>query len=638
MRAQFRLCGYVYSLLALMLIAALVASALLGSWSQLQQLRGSGVPLARVDANPCPQWMGWVDRQLGASPWQLICASDGVMLAVRDSAPLRALHLSSLLLEQGLRAWQQQWPIFAALLLLPPWLVAGLGRRQGRFEARARALAELMAERSGISPHRRGGETLSVLEHTFSRMQERLDEHRAEIARAEYADRLTGLANRYQFQLALEQSLSHARDSGHAMALLFIDLDGFKQVNDSYGHSMGDLLLVRVAERLRAATRASDLVARDKDGLGELARLGGDEFTVILGEINEPEAAARVAFRIIKGLEAPFEVGGNTLNISASIGIAVYPEDGDNSEMLLQRADVAMYRAKAEGKGTYRRYANDMGKQVVRQHYLSLELRKALDQAQFYLEFQPIVELPGNQVRYFEALLRWQHPLEGAIMPAEFIPIAEESRQILALGDWVVQESLVQLARWQKAGLRKARISINVSSVQIRQLDLHEWLTAAMLKAGVNPRGVMMEITESCLIEAGPETVAQLTALRRDGVQVALDDFGTGYSSLAVLASLPIDVIKVDRSFVNKACGDAKYRDVLASVVTLARKLNLELVAEGVETAAELALLNEMGCRLIQGFLISRPTAQTALNQELMHRQLANLSSLGTGVWPPQTS
>lgn len=646
MHAHVRLFVWVYALFTGLVLFSLSLTTALNTLEQLRRLPASAVPQHAQQLTVCAPWLAlpvsWISRE--QSRWQLACDDSGQPLAqLRDSKPQRALPLLPLLGEQLWHTWGDQWLLVITFGLVPLWLSTSMRSRQTGFERRARALADTMAERSGISPQRRAAEPLSVLESTFSRLHDRLQAHRDEIARAEYADRLTGLANRYQFQQALEQSFNNAREENYVMALLFIDLDGFKQVNDSFGHSMGDALLVRVAERLRAAIRASDLLAKGEEadkakeskGLGELARLGGDEFTVILSAINEPEAASRVAQRIIESLEVPFEVGGTTLQISSSIGVAVYPEDGDNPELLLQKADMAMYRAKADGKGIYRRYAADMGRQVIRQHYLSLELRKALDQSQFRLDWQPIVELPGNQVRYFEALLRWEHPLEGLISPAEFIPIAEENRQILAMGDWVLDAAMEQMARWQKAGLRKARVSINVSSVQIRNRDLHQWIMDAIRRFGVNPRGVMMEITESCLIEAHPETFEQLAALRKDGVHIALDDFGTGYSSLSVLASLPIDVIKVDSSFVNKAATDNKYREVLASVVQLAKQLNLELVAEGVENAAELELLQGLGCNLIQGYLISRPTSQTALNHELLHRQLANLSSLGTGVWPP---
>lgn len=646
MHPQVRLFVWVYILFTGLVLFSLSLTTALNTFDTLRHLPTTAVPVRAEPVVECSSWWatstGWLSSE--QSRWQLACDADGQPLALlRESAPQRAQPLWPLLWQQLRQAWGAQWLLVISFGLVPLWLSTSMRSRQANFERRARVLADTVAERSGISPQRRAAEPLSVLESTFSRLHDRLQAHRDEIARAEYADRLTGLANRYQFQQALEQSFNNARDENYVMALLFIDLDGFKQVNDSFGHSMGDALLVRVAERLRAAIRASDLLSKaeaaDKDkeskGLGELARLGGDEFTVILSAINEPEAASRVAARIIESLEVPFEVGGTTLQISSSIGIAVYPEDGDNPELLLQKADMAMYRAKADGKGVYRRYAADMGRQVIRQHYLSLELRKALDQAQFRLDWQPIIELPGHQVRYFEALLRWEHPLEGLISPSEFIPIAEENRQILAVGDWVLDTALEQMARWQKAGLRKARVSINVSSVQIRNRDLHQWIMDAIRRFGVNPRGLMMEITESCLIEAHPETFEQLAALRNDGVYIALDDFGTGYSSLSVLASLPIDVIKVDSSFVNKAAIDKKYREVLASVVQLAKQLNLELVAEGVENTTELELLQGLGCNLIQGYLFSRPTSQTALNYELLHRQLTNLSSLGTGLWPP---
>ncbi len=540
------------------------------------------------------------------------------------AAQLRSDHASLMLFWLGVVA------------LFPLFSTVGLLRRESKMSRMFRQRLESAAHRAGIASDRLlSRDTPALLDDTLARMQRRVEQHKREISRIEYADKLTGLANRQQFQVALERELAQSMNSECKLALLFIDLDGFKAVNDSYGHSVGDLLLVQVAQRLMNAVRASDLVAirSEDDSDACLARLGGDEFTVILGELESDQIVEMICERIIKALERPFELGNTSVTISASIGIALSPDDGKTPETLLQKADVAMYSAKNAGKGTYSRYESEMGKVVMRHHYLSTELRKGLEESHFSLQYQPIIELGSNQVTYFEALARWQHPLDGMISPAEFIPVAEESRQIIALGHWVMRTALMTMAAWHKLGLRNARVSVNVSVIQIRQLDLYEWVMELLAESQLPASMLMVEITESCLIDANDSTLQQLQQLRDRGVHIAIDDFGTGYSSLSVLAALPIDVLKIDRSFVNKAVADTKYRQVLGSIVSLAEQLSLKVIAEGVETAEELQLLKQLKCQLIQGFYVSRPQPSRRLQHKLFTEQVSQIATSGTGVW-----
>ncbi|TAA42659.1 putative bifunctional diguanylate cyclase/phosphodiesterase [Corallincola spongiicola] len=545
----------------------------------------------------------------------------------------------SILISQQIPATHGVIRSFAVMVVLLPFFITfAMYRQRSKLSRQARALASLAAKQAGLSSQfRLNNDTATVIETAVKKLSSKLELQNEAVNAAHLADKLTGLANRQQFQLALEKAILQADEGKQKLALLFIDLDGFKQVNDTFGHSVGDGLLVEVANRLNAATRSSDtisLTAGETPAFQRtLARLGGDEFTVILSNIQVLEEAEQVSARIIELLEQEFRFGEHRVNISASIGIAVYPQDGQSPENLLQMADVAMYKAKSDGKGTFRVYLPEMGREVRRQHYLSNEIRRAVNDSEFSLEFQPIIEIASNQIAYFEALLRWHHPHEGQISPGEFIPIAEETRQILPLGDYVLYEAMQQMEQWNRAGLRKARVSVNVSSVQLKQLALREWVEQALQKTKLPPSCLMIEITESYLMEATGDIIAQIDALRQMGVKVAIDDFGTGYSSLSSLASLPIDVLKIDRSFVNKASSGKKYRRILASIVALAKELDLTIVAEGVETAEELELLKSMKCQYIQGFLISRPQTSKRLNHTLFNKRLSQVANSGTGVW-----
>ncbi|GAA5213754.1 putative bifunctional diguanylate cyclase/phosphodiesterase [Corallincola platygyrae] len=586
------------------------------------------------------EWVSLAAEQLDFIPFDgIYWAKETVFYSLLDSPAGGAFTASvdSLLSEALPKSHVVASHLLAMVVVLPFLITFAMYRQRSKLSRQARRLASLAAKQAGLSSHYRlNNDNAAVIEESIQRLSKKLNEQKEAVSAAHFADKLTGLANRQQFQLALEKAIEEAEEGKQKLALLFVDLDGFKQVNDTFGHSVGDGLLVEVAKRLNAATRHSDVIALTAGGpttvKKTLARLGGDEFTLILSNINAAEEAEHVSERIIELLEKEFRFGEQRVNISASIGIAVYPQDGQSPENLLQMADVAMYKAKSDGKGTYRVYLPEMGKEVRRQHYLSNEIRRAVNDGEFSLDFQPVIDINSDEVAYFEALLRWHHPMDGSISPAEFIPIAEETRQILPLGDFVLREAMRQMESWNRVGLRKARVSINVSNVQLKQLPLKDWVEKALKETKLPPRCLMLEITESYLMEASDEIIQQIEGLRELGVKIAIDDFGTGYSSLSSLASLPIDVLKIDRSFVNQAATCKKYRRILASIMVLAKQLELVVVAEGVETPEELALLKKLNCQYIQGYLLSRPQTAQKLNKQLVDKALGQLAAAGSGV------
>lgn len=455
-----------------------------------------------------------------------------------------------------------------------------------------------------------------------------------------YCDKLTSLINRHKFLEHINDQISKCSDRNAKCGLLFIDLDGFKQVNDSFGHSFGDEVLIQVAERLQSVVRSQNLnfSGNVEDKEYNLSRLGGDEFTLFIETITDPERTINIAKRVLKELERDFVLGNKLVKISASIGIAVYPDSANSPEALVQMADVAMYRAKKEGRGIYRIYSPEMGSKLRRYHYLLEEMRLGIASNSFYLTFQPIIHVDGCVISYFEALVRWQHPVEGVITPAEFIPIAEDSNQILVLGDWILNEACRQMAAWHHAGMTKTKISINVSGVQLKHRPIYDWVMEAVNKSGLPARSLMLEITESCFIDVSENIISELEKLRAEGIYIAIDDFGTGFSSLSVLATLPVDVLKIDRMFISEASKNEKYRKILKSIVELSQRLDLKVVAEGIEEVIQLELLKSLGVVYIQGYLISRPESSRNVGNKVLSQGTNHLAHMGTGTWSPSTS
>ena len=423
-----------------------------------------------------------------------------------------------------------------------------------------------------------------------------------------FHDALTGLANRALLAERLRHALARCQRSGGFVAVLVLDLDGFKAVNDGLGHAVGDELLVAVAERLVAGLRPGDTAAR----------LGGDEFVVLVEDLNALAEAGRVAERVLESLLVPFEAGGRRLDVQASIGVATNATAQDPDD-LVRNADVAMYRAKARGKACYEVFAPHMHLAAVARLELEAGLRLAVERDELVLHFQPIVDLRTGEVRSAEALVRWQHPERGLVPPVAFVPAAEETGLVLPIGRWALERACLQARRWQdRFGERAPSVSVNFSARQLHHPDVVCDVSRALRRAGLEPGRLVLEMTESVLIDDVDDGLAKLGSLKELGVLLAIDDFGTGYSSLAYLQRFPVDVLKIDRSFVDGIEGDGKRSALVRAVIDLAETFGLKTVAEGVETTAQWRRLRAMGCELGQGYRFARPLAAEDLEHLLV--------------------
>ncbi|MDD4912504.1 MAG: EAL domain-containing protein [Sideroxydans sp.] len=421
-------------------------------------------------------------------------------------------------------------------------------------------------------------------------------EAESQIEHLAYHDQLTGLANRRLLEDRLEQAISSAVRRDYTMGLLYLDLDHFKDVNDSLGHHVGDLLLQLVSQRLLKCIRAEDT----------LARMGGDEFVVMLGELHTAEDAARTAEKILVELGLPLQLGDDELRISPSIGISMFPQDGHDAESLLKHADVALYQAKQSGRATYRFYTQALHDRSVERMRIERLLHKAIPNQELTLHYQPQIDLKSGAVVGCEALIRWQHDALGMVSPAQFIPVAEQSNLIMSIGEWVIWQTCTQAKRWQDQGWR-FRVSFNVSARQFLQPEkLLSCLQSAVSETGVDANMMEMELTESLLLDSHSMN-SILSQVRALGIHLALDDFGTGYSSLSYLRRFPIGVLKIDRSFVSDADRDADDAEMVKTIIGMAHNLRMTLVAEGVETAEQAQLLRAQGCEVGQGYFYSKP-------------------------------
>jgi diguanylate cyclase (GGDEF)-like protein len=476
-------------------------------------------------------------------------------------------------------------------------------RRQAArlIEAVARIDAGDLAARIG-GPYPRGelGEVMAALDRTAAS----LEAQRNEIVRANDElstqanyDALTGLANRNLLADRVSQTLVHAARAGRVAAVLLLDLDRFKTVNDSLGHNQGDALLREVAARLRASVREGDTVAR----------LGGDEFVIVLADMAKLTDAIPFAHKVLAALAAPLHVGGRELTVGASIGISGYPADGEDANVLLRNADVAMYRAKGEGGGAYCFFTREMNARAVERLEIEAGLRRAIDRNELELHFQPIVDARTARIRSAEALVRWRHPEQGLVPPGRFIPVAEESGLILALGDWVLRRACEQATEWRRRGLPPLRIAVNMSGRQFAEANLAATVSALLAETGCDPEWLEIEITESAIMQNPDAALLTMHRINQLGVRLSIDDFGTGYSSLAYLKRFPVHKLKIDRSFVRDIHVDADDAAIVGAIVALARNLELQVVAEGVETPEQLQFLESLGCDECQGYLFSKP-------------------------------
>ena len=447
-----------------------------------------------------------------------------------------------------------------------------------------------------------------------------------QILRMAYYDSLTSLPNRCLFQDRLHQAIALAERYHRKTAILFLDLDNFKRINDTLGHRVGDLLLQGVADRLANSVRKSDAVARRNPDAANttVARLGGDEFTVLLTEINELQDAARVAQRFIEMLSQQFVLDGHEVFVTASVGIAVYPVDGVDVDTLLKNADTAMYHAKEQGKNNYQFYRQDMNATAFQELSLENDLRKALEHDEFELHYQPQIDIRTGQFIGIEALIRWQHPKRGMVSPAEFIPLAEQTGLIVPIGEWVLLTACTQNKAWQEAGFRAMPVSVNLSGHQFRQRNLTNTLKAILDAAGLAPQYLILEITESIVMQDTQATISLLHELNKMGLRLAMDDFGIGYSSFSYLKQFPLYAIKIDQSFIRDIDTSADDAAIARAIIAMADSLKLEVIAEGVETEQQLEVLRELGCGGAQGYLLSYPLPVEEATKLLATQSLAD--------------
>jgi diguanylate cyclase (GGDEF)-like protein len=444
---------------------------------------------------------------------------------------------------------------------------------------------------------------LSVaMQSLFSQVRTNLDHVQA----LALFDQITGLANRTSFCRQVERLLAEHDGNGRA-TLFFIDLDGFKGVNDTLGHAAGDQLLARVAGRLREVVMAQAGPGGGGDAV--IGRLAGDEFTLFFPHLSGPAAAQRIARAVHYALGERFDLGSQHVELGASIGIACYPDHGDTLAGLLRAADIAMYHAKHNGRGRAEIYTDQLALEAQDRAELERDLLIGLQRDEFLLEFQPQVDVTTGHAVAAEALVRWAHPERDLVMPGAFVPVAEESGAIVALGDWVMSQVCETAARWARAGIRQ-RIAINISTRELGQPDFFLRLRHAMVSHGAPPAMLELEITESLAMEMDPRVLDQLRALQRDGVTIAIDDFGTGYSNLSRLRELPVDRVKIDRSLVRDIASSAEARTICSAVVGLIQGLGMEVVVEGIENAAQMDVLRVIGCTLFQGYHLARPTGE----------------------------
>ena len=458
--------------------------------------------------------------------------------------------------------------------------------------ARLDEAAGRLASGEHVQVRVRGSDELARLAQSFNDMVGKIAEREQRITQLAFNDVLTGLPNRTMFQQQLEQSFRASKGSGGLFALHCLDLDQFKVINDTLGHPAGDALLVEAGQRVLRAARGHFI-----------ARLGGDEFVVLQGVSEDRNAIDRLAREILETMTQPFSIDGNELVPSTSIGIAISLYDGMDGETLLRNADLALYRAKEAGRGTFAFFEESLNQRAQERRQIESDLRLALDQGQLELHYQPLFDLEHNRVCSFEALLRWNHPTRGQISPVDFIPIAEDTGLIVPIGAWVVREACAQAAQWPE----HIRIAVNVSPVQFHRGALHDTILRALAVSGLAPGRLEVEITESIFLEGSEATLKLLHSLRSLGVRVALDDFGTGYSSLSYLQSFPFDKLKIDRSFIQNLLTREGASAIVRAITELAHALNIETTAEGVEETAQLMELRAHGCSSVQGFLFAEP-------------------------------
>lgn len=435
------------------------------------------------------------------------------------------------------------------------------------------------------------------------KLAEQIEAAKVQLDHLVHHDVLTGLPNRILLQDRLIQAMESACRQGRQLAVMFMDLDQFKHINDSLGHAIGDKLLQSVAQRLMGCVRHSDTISRQ----------GGDEFVVLLPYIENPESAGVCAQKMLATLALPHRIDQHELHISVSIGISIYPNDGQDAETQIKNADIAMYQAKENGRNNYKFFEQDMNARAVQRQSVEVSLRRALERQEFVLHYQPKINLQSGAIVGVEALIRWQHPEQGLLLPAQFVSIAEDCGLILPIGRWVLREACLQARSWQQAGLPPIIVAVNISALEFRDKDFLENIRAVIEKTGLEPRYLELELTESILMQDAASTDSMLHALANFGVKLAIDDFGTGYSSLSYLKLFPINTLKIDQSFVNQMCSNLDDAAIVSAVTSMGKSLKLCVIAEGVESSEQSAFLLAQHCDEGQGYYFGRPMVAEAL-------------------------
>jgi predicted signal transduction protein with EAL and GGDEF domain len=443
-----------------------------------------------------------------------------------------------------------------------------------------------------------------------------------QIRRLAYCDSLTGIPNRQAFLEMLERELQRSKIGNKKFAVLFMDLDAFKRINDTLGHNVGDQLLKQVSDRLRETIRPNDLLSRGDllpradipNSAGtNLARLGGDEFTILIPDLERVEHALNVAHRVKDAMRRPFVIEGNEIFVTASIGISLFPEDGDDCTSLLKYADTAMYHAKNCGKNNAKLYSSSLTMQIMSHVKLEVGLRRALQNDELYLLYQPQLDVRSSEIVGVEALVRWRHAERGVVSPTEFIPLAEETGLIVPIGEWVLRTACRQARTWQKQTRRPVRMAVNLSAKQFKDENLSQIVLSALHDTGLDPRLLELELTEGTLMDDAKATLATMEQLRGIGVYLSIDDFGTGYSSMNYLKRFDVRALKIDKSFICGLPQDSENAAITRAIIAMAHGLKMIVVAEGVETDEQLLLLEEYGCDLVQGFYLGHPSPQEAI-------------------------
>ena len=430
-----------------------------------------------------------------------------------------------------------------------------------------------------------------------------------------YFDNLTNLPNRTYFKRQLDHAISHARRHKGLVALLFLDLDNFKLINDTLGHAEGDQMLKQVAGRLTACVRNMDIVSRNAadQTSGVVSRFGGDEFAILLSEISSAEDAAKVARRVLETLGLGFRLNGQEFFISASIGVALTPDDTEDADSLFKYADIAMYSAKEKGKNSYQFYNTAMNDTSIEQFAIEHGLHRALERNEFFLVYQPKLDIATEKIIGVEALIRWNHPEMGLLLPARFIPTAERNGLIVSIGEWVLHSACLQAKKWQMDGLPPVSMAVNFSSLQVNRQKMGDVVKDVLRKTGLDPCYLELEVTESALMEHTTSTINMLHDLKSLGVKIAIDDFGTGYSSLSSLKRFPLDMLKIDHTFVRDIVNDQDDASITKAIIAMAHSLKLKVVAEGVEDQEQLSFLRNHGCDEAQGHIFSPPVSGDAI-------------------------